>query len=157
MNNLTETEKAYIAGIIDGEGCIYIAKRSPSIDRREITDRFVMGVAVGMTTISVISWLHNITGIGNLYVSKSYNKKHRDKWTWRLSVNDSCMLLNQIMPYLILKREQSSLFLEIASIRSIPKYENGKRVRNNQQRQDEIHMRMKSLNKRGVYGSSISV
>jgi hypothetical protein len=30
MNNLTETQKGYIAGFIDGEGCINVYKRYES-------------------------------------------------------------------------------------------------------------------------------
>ena len=59
MNNITETDKAYLAGIIDGEGCINVTEDKQSTGIR---------VEVGSTDPRVIDWIYRKTGIGSVRV-----------------------------------------------------------------------------------------
>lgn len=147
MNTMTVAQKAYIAGIIDGEGCIYLGQRSGSRYMKPGSYRGYKGrVAVVMTSQKVIRWLHSVTGLGNVYFSKNKNKSHRDTWGWRCDVNDSVKLLNQISEFLVLKSEQCDLFLEISSIKSLSK----RNKTHLPDRQNEIFNRIRLLNRRGT-------
>lgn len=141
---MVDTELAYIAGIIDGEGTISVGIRNPNPKMRELRPQLVLQVAVVMTDESIISWLKQVTGIGNLYKQIKTNPKHKNIFHWRPSIKDSAKLLIQILPYLIVKKRQAELFIELVSIRSIS-------TRNtvNRERQFEIVSEIQKLNKRG--------
>lgn len=141
---MKETDLAYIAGIIDGEGCITVSIRSPILKYGEISQVYAPTVSVNMTDKNIIHWLQNITGEGKVYFQKSRNYRHKDLWTWRLCTRNGTRLLKQIKPYLKVKRLQAELFMECAEIRS-----RSGRNRYKPERQLEIVKQIRALNKRG--------
>lgn len=141
---MKETDIAYIAGIIDGEGCITVSICSPYLKHKEVSQVYAPIIRVAMTDKNIIYWLQNITGEGNIYFIKSRNYRHKDIWDWRLSTGNGARLLKQIKPYLKVKRLQAELFIELAEIRS----QSG-RTRYKPERQLEIVKQIQALNKRG--------
>ena len=101
---LKETEKAYIAGIIDGEGCITMGKGGR--DRSDYHD----SITVEMACSEVPNFLYKLSG-GSL---KERNREGRTKkfWCWYIRAKGGEELLTQIIPYLVLKKRQAELFLE---------------------------------------------
>lgn len=67
---MRKIDAAYLAGLIDGEGCIFIAKTKKSILRKGY--RFQSGIHVAMTAPSIVKWVHQVTGVGN-ELSKTAN------------------------------------------------------------------------------------
>ena len=68
---ITETDRAYIAGLFDGEGSIYYAKRAEKKKkhngkgyRTSMSQRISMEIT--MTDESVIRWVHEILGCGTV-------------------------------------------------------------------------------------------
>lgn len=148
---LSETDKAYIAGLFDGEGCISIGVRKPLIANREKTPQYCMQVKIDMCSESLIRFLHSKIGYGSFYVSKKKNPKHNTSYSLSFSANQSVRLFNDIKEYLILKKQSAILYLEFCSIRS-------KRLflrRNMPERQQEIYMEIKKNNRRGTSHSSL--
>ena len=69
---MTETEKAYIAGIIDGEGSIMLQR----IHKNEFPSPCV---SVASTSLELLNWLKKTIWKGFIFSKKNYNPEvHKD-------------------------------------------------------------------------------
>ncbi len=103
----TEQQLAYAAGIIDGEGCVNIAKQPGETIRGY---SLVMRVVVTNCSKALIDFLVRTFG-GRIYhyVSKG---KRKEYWKWYLFTSNAANFLGTIMPYLIVKRQEAQLAIE---------------------------------------------
>jgi hypothetical protein len=113
LNKLTESEAAYVAGIVDGEGCIYVnAKKTKwgfcSYD---------MSFRLCLTDKPTIYWLLNTVGVGNVY-KRARKAPHRNAWSWEMGASGMRWLLPQIQPFSQLKRRQIKWMLELLELKS---------------------------------------
>jgi len=98
---VSEVNKAYAAGIVDGEGCIYIAVYKNKAYSRKY---FKLGVKVGMTgDVSCLAFLHSLWG-GNISRGAGFRGRQIQ---WSIASNDASSFLQDIMPYLKLKKPQA--------------------------------------------------
>lgn len=100
----TETEKAYMAGILDGEGSLNISHRGGRRDPQK-------SVSVANTSLELIDWIIERFG-GRVYPYKKregWKQVYLVKWT---SKEDIGYLLNQIIDYMIIKRKLADIMLE---------------------------------------------
>ncbi len=104
---MTELEKAYIAGIVDGEGSIMLQKfhyneyPSPCI-------------SIASTTSELLDWIKSVIGKGTVKLKKNYNNsKHKDCYSYILKHDDAIQLITEIYPYLIIntKRKRAELII----------------------------------------------
>ncbi|MDU1277424.1 MULTISPECIES: hypothetical protein [Clostridium] len=110
---MTETEKAYIAGIIDGEGSIMLQR----IHKNEHPSPCV---SIASTTLELLEWIKNTVGKGRIISKKNYNiEKHNDCYSYVLRRNDAIQLLNDIYPYLIINTNKKRSELIINKYKSI--------------------------------------
>lgn len=121
LNTLTDTQAAYIAGIIDGESYIGLSKNSKS---------FTLRVAVKTTAEALTEWLTTVTG------SQAPVRFHQDRRTdyarrpcheWRVFGDQARQFLEAVRPYLVLKGEQARLAIEYQTLTSDKKAELGTR------------------------------
>lgn len=107
---LRDTDKAYLAGIVDGEGCISISKQ---IIKRTPTPVYSLIVVVSLVNKDVLQYFKEITGLGSV----KYGAKHessdnsRTSYQWWVSSRQAEKLLVEIYPYLRIKREQADIAL----------------------------------------------
>ena len=104
---MKETDAAYIAGIIDGEGSILLTKLSRNTHRAPV-------VSVPSTTIELLDYLKETIGHGKITRKTNYNKeKHKDCFTYILERNQAIDLLKEVSPYLIIhsKKKRANLIL----------------------------------------------
>lgn len=105
---MLETEKAYIAGIIDGEGSIML--------QRFHTNEFPAPcVSIASTSLELLKWIKQTTEKGTIISKKNYNPEvHKDCYSYVLRRNDAIYLIKEIYPYLIIesKRKRAKLILE---------------------------------------------
>ena len=113
MNNMTETEKAYLAGMIDGEGCITI---SCNKDRY-----FAMFVVLTGTHKTHIEYCANMTGLGSVQSVKR-SAPWGDVTRWVISSTEAQEFLEAILPYLFLKKEQAEVAIKFQREVSLDKY-----------------------------------
>lgn len=105
INKLTETQKAYIAGLWDGEGYIGITRRG---NRNAI--RAAMSVSI--SNKKYMENISNILGI-NFREEKSFRKVQKQR-VYRINLGsqtDMLYLAKQIEPYLIMKKLQAQLLI----------------------------------------------
>lgn len=104
VNTLTETECAYIAGMIDADGSICKCKNK---------EYFVLKVRIHNSDKELMDWLKNIIGGGNVHylppaIDKQGYKHTKIRWTYDVSAKvDVMRLLEQIEPYLIIKKKKA--------------------------------------------------
>ena len=105
----SEAEISYIAGLFDGEGSIYFAKRPEKKKRHKgkgyrisISQRISMEIT--MTDESVIRWTHEVLGCGTV-VRKPRKGLRKDgtkylmQWKWRCTFRDAYYVCCLLWPY----------------------------------------------------------
>jgi len=111
----TELQYAYLAGIIDGEGCIYIGSHSENAETG--ARYFTTCIQVTNTDKSLIDWLHAIFGgLSAPYTTSQTPKIHRKKvWVWKVTGKELTHVCQKTLPYIVAKREQLEVMLEMRS------------------------------------------
>jgi hypothetical protein len=102
-------QKAWSAGIIDGEGCIHIGKRTGK-NRKG----FQLRVLVGNTDPKMILELKSIWGGWTGPCSKDKREGRKSAWQWIITDTPASKVLEEILPFLICKKEQATLAIEFA-------------------------------------------
>lgn len=107
IGHLPERDKAYLAGIIDGEGTITIHRRL----QKGVMPVYALYVGIANTSPALRKWLEERFP-ERVYVKKLPRAKehHRQAYDFVLSGNRQVMVfLREIAPYLVIKREQAEL------------------------------------------------
>ena len=100
---------AYIAGLFDGEGSIYYARR-PERKKKHNGEGFRysnsmrISMEMTMTDKSVIKWVHDILGVGTVVKKprKGFRKdgtKYLMQWKWRCTFRDAFYVCCVLWPY----------------------------------------------------------
>jgi len=111
----TREDMSYLAGIIDGEGCFYLAKRK---QRGNHSAYKTPRIVVANTNIDLMNWLKENFG-GYVTEHTPDNPKWSKSYQWTIAGNKALMLANWIKPLLIVKQsEVDKLFvgLPLASV-----------------------------------------
>jgi hypothetical protein len=134
---------AYVAGLIDGEGCfgMYYSKR---------LNRHYLTVDIYNSSLELLEWLSD-NFPGDHREIKAPSKKIHINWKpqyiWRSNNNDTLSFLKQVLPYLIVKKQQCLLaiqFRETFVRRECPVSQKTLDLRRS------LYGQMKILNQRGV-------
>ncbi len=100
---INDTDKAYIAGLFDGEGSVDFTKRKEKKRNGTYSCRRI-SMEISMTDQSVLMWLHEVLGVGTL--TKIPRKGHRKNGTrylmqyrWRCTFRDAYYVCLSIWPW----------------------------------------------------------
>ena len=102
-------DPSYLAGFIDGDGCIYIRKEKAT--KEGTNDYFQAGVEISQSRTNILQIIALHYG-GKIYAYKRA-KTYRTEFTLRLAGNTANILLNDIREHLVIKHKQAELVLEI--------------------------------------------
>ncbi len=116
MRTLSPTEAAYIAGIIDGEGCIEF-KWADRIRRdRKGTPTYhtlIVRLEVPQVDKRLIDWLMEITKEGTRDIKRyPNNPTYQDQHRWRVGYHGVYRVLKQVYSYLIVKKQKAKLVID---------------------------------------------
>ena len=101
-----DTDAAYLAGLIDGEGCLYV-KPLTAFPRLY----HFGGLSVTNTHLATLTWLKERFG-GNIRI-KARTGNQIPCGEWSIHGADAIRsLLKRLLPYLRIKKEQAVLLLE---------------------------------------------
>ena len=106
---MTDTDCAYLAGVIDGEGCI-------GVYRDAGTYKLVL------TIVSTsVDWLIDLRsrwhGLGHIHIDKRpVQGNHKVSAQWTLNRADTQKILRKVLPYLGIKRSQAELALQFQAL-----------------------------------------
>ena len=118
----SSTDIAYIAGLFDGEGSIYYARRPEKKKkhtgkgyRTTVSQRISMEIT--MTDESVIRWVHEVLGCGtvNKKPRKGLRKdgtKYLMQYKWRCTFRDAYYVCALLFPYAHTKLEKIQKIIE---------------------------------------------
>ncbi len=104
MIPLDEVEKAYLAGIIDGEGTVTLMKHH----KNETPTPYV---SVANNNLGLLQWIKNRIG-GTICSKKKRLPHHNDSYVWSARQDRAIRLLNDVKSYLIIKKPQADLITE---------------------------------------------
>jgi len=146
MRERVSTNLAYVAGLIDGEGCIHL----------EVSQGrwYQPRVSVGMTepAFDLLTSLHKEWG-GTLYQMRKPTAKWAGAWTWHMTGHPAAKLLTAIQPYLRLKNDQAAAALELYRVvMDLPRNPSGTQAIWTEEARtqcEEIRARLKVMNKKG--------
>lgn len=104
---------AYMAGIMDGEGTFYIGNYSGN--RKNGDKHFQTIIAVASTDKCLIDWLEQtFGGSTRQYTPKQMSKNGRKQvYRWQATSNRLLHICEEILPYLVIKRRQCEIMIEI--------------------------------------------
>ena len=139
--NLSVTQWAYLAGIMDGEGSWSIASggRKPSIGHPKGYINWQLKISIGNTNEILHDWLLENVGGAKYLGHQSKTDKQKSGYNWQLHGKENMKEFTLgILPYLVLKREQALLALETIAVE-------GK----NPELRKEQWLKMKTLNRKG--------
>ena len=100
---MTDLEKGWVAGIVDGEGSICIVKARKS---------YRLTLAVQMCHKETIYRLKHLLGHGSISFHKSTNPKGNDSWSWHVASEEAGLILRKLLSALFVKRTQALLAIE---------------------------------------------
>jgi hypothetical protein len=99
--SLEETIKAYLAGIVDGEGTV-------TLTRLHKNETPCPVVSVSNTSLKLLKWIQAKIG-GKINSKKTAQVHHAQSYVWSIRQNKAICLLNEIKEYLIIKRRHADL------------------------------------------------
>jgi len=105
---MRKIDLAYLAGILDGEGCVHIAK-----EKRKQSFVYKLRVQVSMVDKVPPMLAHNTFG-GYLRL-RDRNAKWKPLWEWQVKSNNAVTCLKVLLPYLRTKRVEAELALKFWS------------------------------------------
>ena len=113
---MTATERAYVAGIIDGEGSIeYVQRKVIRHDRPGKPVHKVWNIRLEVPQVDgrLIDYLMETTAEGTRDMKRfPNNDKWQDQHRWRVAHRGVYRVLKQIHKYLIVKGEKSKLVID---------------------------------------------
>ena len=117
----TEIIKAYIAGFIDGEGCINISK----VITKDNTPYYNLRLSIAQKVKKPLELISKYYFDGTLYLDKSGGKNFRDSdktyscYKYQLNGEKAYRLLNDIEKYIYLKKEEVQLGLQFRDMQKM--------------------------------------
>lgn len=145
---MKETDLAYAAGIVDGEGCVCIFKAKARGLKRIYGYR--MSVSVKNTNEGLINWLESLFGGGGRKLTGRSNCK--DVWTWELYAYKASDFLKLIYSYLRIKRPQADIAIEFQKSKRKGGYRYHPKTEEELAAEEIQASSMRKLNKRGRGG-----
>jgi len=132
-NDIPEIKLAYLAGIIDGEGCIHINTRDK--------ENFSYQVAITSVDKKLLNWVKELIG-GSIYGPFKGKSNKQFFYSWHAHGLHGKRILEAISPYLIIKKEAAWVYIEAVNI----SYNNNHRVRSPQfkQRLNDLALRLQA-------------
>lgn len=137
----SETQWAYAAGIMDGEGSFSIGRggRKPDKDHPNGYYNYQLLLSLGNTNEKLIGWLIETFGGVKYLGHRAKTDKHKNGYLWRIHGKGSQReFIHGVLPHLLLKREQALLALEMINTEGY-----------NPEVRRELWLKMKHLNRKG--------
>ena len=139
--DLPETTKAYLAGLVDGEGCILLT-------RKKNGHSFDVRMTITNTNVDLLDWTYQ--HIGGLYYKRNW--EYKDHPTWKISSTlvftsqKARSILHALLPYLVIKKPQASLALSYFNLSGTQGNHISEKAINDR---ELIYLKMRELNKKG--------
>lgn len=115
IQQISDTDAAYIAGLIDADGCVTCG----APDRRKNRKSNAL-VIITNSDFELIEWLKGVIGAGTSSLTKTRPyRAGQDRTNWnavhryQLTGRKAAALIERVLPYMRIKRQQAKLLIEI--------------------------------------------
>ena len=119
---MNDTDKAYIAGLFDGEGSINFTRRPEKKKKHKgkgyrISNSMRISMEISMTDRSVLIWLHEVLGVGTLTNKprkglRKNGTKYLMQYRWLCTFRDAYWVCLNIWPFAHTKLPKMQQILE---------------------------------------------
>ena len=106
---ISSEDIAYLAGLFDGEGSIYFAKRPEKKKKHKgkgyrLSNSMRISMEITMTNYSVLVWVHEVLGVGTLRPKRVKGKRkdgtpYLKQYKWRCTFRDAYYVCILIWPW----------------------------------------------------------
>ena len=101
---MNENDKAYIAGLFDGEGSVEYTRRLEKRTKGRKYKIWRITLEMSMTDESVIRWVHEVLGVGTVSIrvknkSPSSKPHWKKQWRWRCSFREALYVAKLLWPH----------------------------------------------------------
>ena len=105
---------AYMAGIVDGEGCFFMCKLPKKAGDGYVTEHYRGLLKIDNTDIRLLDWIDTVfSGTSSARCrSTSSRKFEREVFTWTATGDRLLDLCEQLLPYLVIKKEQCEIMIK---------------------------------------------
>ena len=93
VKSLANTDAAYIAGMIDGEGTITLTREHKNESRRLV-------VSISSTEKCLLEHIHNAIGAGKITNKRTYKPEHSPSYHYKITNRQALSLLEQVTPFM---------------------------------------------------------
>lgn len=137
---MTELDASYLAGIIDGEGCI---STKFTWSKRSKNKTVTVWLSVANTYLPLLEWVKEVTGAGGIYAHKG-RALWKPGYHWAIQGKDDVRrVLSAVRPFLKIKAAQADLCLELLELKD------ARKSTDNRAGQMELSDQIRFLNKKG--------
>lgn len=143
---MVEWQRAYLAGIIDGEGAIVI-NRSLCAKGTRHGHSLRLLISIANTKPVLIRWIHETVGFGAVHKVVIASERHAPASRWEVWSKQAAAVLRAVRPYLVIKGAHADVALEFDAAMRFP----GARGLSLEERANQVRLyeALKSLNRRG--------
>ena len=93
LQDLIDTDAAYIGGLIDGEGTITLIRKHKNENRQ-------LSVSISSTEIALLDYVKSVTGVGKITNKRTSKPHHTPSFAYAVYNRQALALLQKILPYL---------------------------------------------------------
>lgn len=109
---MTDLEKGYVAGLIDGEGTISLIKMHSS-------DKFrAPCIEMTSTTYAMLEKMKELFG-GSISQQKVYKETYKQSWHWQIRYDKAINLLKEVKDYLLEPKKKARADLIVSTYKSV--------------------------------------
>ena len=104
--DVNEIDKAYIAGLFDGEGSVsYYQRKIKRKSEKKAYNFWIIRCEISMTDKDVIEWLHETLGFGSFHERKAHKSwlGKKTQWRWCCGYRDALQFAKLIWPHAQIK------------------------------------------------------
>jgi len=103
---LSESESAYLAGIIDGEGTVTLSRGRKNAQRQ-------LAVTVSSTDRELLEYVARVVGAGKITNKQIHKRNHSAAYTYQVYNRQALSILRQTVPFLrTYKRNRAEIALD---------------------------------------------
>ena len=98
---MTELDRAYFAGLFDGEGSVYYKRMDQMKHKRPgkpVHKVWIVRMEIAMTDRDTIKWCYDLFNCGS-FGERKVKKGYKRQWRWRVAHRDALQVALSIWPY----------------------------------------------------------
>ena len=125
LDTIDAINLSYMAGIVDGEGSIFIARYKAKRLLSRLKYRYQLKMCVVNTSKNLIVELHELFGGSTYLCHKRKITNHQLCWQWYNHGHETVKILKLLYPYLRLKKKQADIAFDFQKLYSLKRSPNG--------------------------------